>query len=160
MLIVSDTSPITNLIQIGQLDILEQVFEQIIIPEKVYEELSVYEKQKEEIESQDWILVKAVTNKEEVKILERRLDSGEAEAIVLAKELNADLLIVDERKGRKAAEEYGLKVIGLLGVLIQGKKKGHLKELKPILDKLVGEIGFRVSKKLYDRILKEVEEDE
>ncbi len=136
MLIVSDTSPITNLIQIGQLDILEQVFTQIIIPEKVYEELSVYEKQREEIENRNWILVKPVINQAEVKMLEKQLDLGEAQAIVLAKELNADLLIIDERKGRKAAEEYGLKIIGLLGVLIQAKKKGYLNELKPILDKI------------------------
>ena len=159
MLIVSDTSPITNLIQIGQLDILEQVFTQIIIPEKVYEELSVYEKQREEIENRNWILVKPVINQAEVKMLEKQLDLGEAQAIVLAKELNADLLIIDERKGRKAAEEYGLKIIGLLGVLIQAKKKGYLNELKPILDKLIGDIGFRVSKNLYDRILKEVSEN-
>lgn len=159
MLIISDTSPITNLIQVGKLDILEQVFGQIIIPEKVYEELSVYEKQREAIENRNWILVKKVKDRDEVISLEKQLDSGEAEAIVLAKEMNVDLLIVDERKGRKIAEEYGLKIIGLLGVLIQGKKKGYLKELKPILDKLIEEIGFRVSEKLYNRILKEVDEE-
>jgi len=158
MLIVSDTSPITNLIQIGQLDLLEQLFKQIIIPEKVFEELCVYEEQKEEIEGRDWLLIKTVENKDAVKELEEHLDAGEAEAVILAKELNADLLIIDERKGRKTAEKYGLRIIGLLGVLVSGKKKGYIKELKPILDKLIEEIGFRVSNKLYKRILKEVNE--
>ena len=118
----------------------------------------MYEAQKKEIENRDWLLVKSVTNKKAVKELEKHLDAGEAEAVVLAKELNADLLIIDERKGRKTAAEYGLKIIGLLGVLVSGKKKGYLVELKPILDKLIEDIGFRVSEKLYKRILKEVNE--
>ena len=158
MLVVSDTSPITNLIQINQLKLLNKIFGIIVVPDKVFEELSVHEKHKEEIDRQDWILVKSVKNKELVKTLEKQLDLGEAEAIVLAKELEANFLIIDERKGRKIAEKYDLKIIGLLGVLIQGKKKGYLKKLTPILDKLIEEIGFRVSKILYERILKEVGE--
>ena len=158
MLIVSDTSPVTNLIRLGQLDILELLFKEVIIPEKVYDELSNYEHQKEEIDKRVWIVVRTVTDFEKVKKLQNLLDLGEAEAIILAKEMNADFLIIDERKGRKVAEGYGLRIIGLLGVLIRGKKKGHLRELKPILDKLTNEIGFRISKKLYDRVLEEVGE--
>ncbi len=158
MLIVSDTSPITNLIQIGHLDLLQRVFGQVIIPLKVYEELTVYENQKEEIERRDWILVRKANNQQEVAKLEDILDAGEAEAIVLANELNADVLIIDERKGRSEAEFRGLKIIGLLGVLIQGKRKGYIVELKPILDTLIKDIGFRVSNNLYERILKEVNE--
>lgn len=159
MLVVSDTSPITNLIQVGHLDILEQLFGQIIIPEKVYQELTVYENHKQEIDARRWMITMTAVNREEVKILEAQLDSGEAEAIVLAKQLNA-LLIVDEKKGRKAAEEYGLKIIGLLGVLIQGKRRGYLEELKTLLDKLIEEADFRISKQLYTRIVEEVNEAE
>ena len=158
MLIVSDTSPITNLIQIKQLDLLEQLFEKVILPEKVFMELCVYEAHKEEIENRSWLVVKTVQNKTAVKELEEYLDAGEAEALVLAKELNADLLIIDERKGRKTAEKYGLRIIGLLGVLVTGKRKGYLEKLKPILDELIKEIGFRVSEKLYKRVLEEVGE--
>jgi len=159
MLIISDTSPITNLIQINNLDILETLFKQVIIPEKVFEELLDYERQKEAIESRSWIKVKPVLNRQEVIKLENLLDSGEAEAIILAKELNAEMLIIDERKGRKVAEENGLKIIGLLGILIRGKKKGHIAELKPIINELIQKNGFRVSKNLYERILIEVNED-
>ncbi len=161
MLIVSDTSPITNLIQIEQLDVLQQIFKKIVIPNQVYIELVNYEHQKEEIDKRDWILVKSVKNPNEVKILEQQLDAGEAEAIILAKELKADFLIIDERKGRKIAKEHGFKIVGLLGILgilIQGKREGHINTLKPLLDKLIDEIGFRVSKKLYTRILTEVNE--
>ncbi len=133
MLIISDTSAITNLIQIEQLNILKQLFGKVYIPKKVYQELSVYESQKNDIDLQKWLLVKTVLNQNEVKKIEKQLDPGEAEAIVLAKEMQANLLIIDERKGRKLAENYGLQIIGLLGILIQGRKNGYLKKLKPIL---------------------------
>lgn len=106
MLIVSDTSPITNLIQINQLELLNKLFGEIIIPDKVFGELSVYENQKIKVENHEWILVKSVKDKKLIKKLEIQLDLGEAQAIILAKELEADILIIDERKGRKTATEY------------------------------------------------------
>jgi hypothetical protein len=60
------------------------------------------------------------------------LDPGEPEAIAL--ELNADLILMDERRGRFMARRLGLEVIGVLGVLVRAKRKGHLDELKPVLD--------------------------
>jgi len=153
MLIVSDTSPITNLIQIGQLEILKQLFGQIVIPHKVFIELSTYENHSKQLLNKKWITVAAAQNIQLINELKKNLDAGEAEAIALAKELNADLLIIDERKGRKSAEEHGLNIVGLLGVLVQAKKLEYLTLLKPILDQLSNEVGFRVSKELYDRIL-------
>lgn len=158
MLIISDTSPLTNLIRIKELDLLKLLYTEVVIPEKVQDELLNYENQKDEIDKRDWIIVKKVSNSEEVKKLEAELDTGEAEAIVLAKELEADLIIIDERKGRKIAEENGLKIIGLLGVLIQAKRMGYVKELKSLLNELIDNVGFRVSQELYNRILKEVNE--
>lgn len=130
MHIVCDTSPITNLLQIGQLDILKTLFNEIIIPQSVYTELVNYENQKDELKSRSWIIVKAAQDKSEVQSLEKELDTGEAEAIVLAKEIKADVLIIDERKGRKIAEQYGLKIIGLLGILISAKEKGTFRFIK------------------------------
>ena len=158
MLIISDTSPITNLISINKLDLLKLLYNKVVIPQKVQDELLNYENQKKEIDKRDWIIVKKVYDFSQVKRLEQELDAGEAEAIVLAKELNADVLIINERKGRKIAEENGLKIIGLLGVLIKAKQMKYIKALKPLLDELVDNVGFRVSKKLYHRILKEIDE--
>lgn len=158
MLIISDTSPLTNLIRINELDLLKLLYTEVVIPEKVQDELLNYENQKDEIDKRDWIIVKKVSNSDEVKKLEVELDTEEAEAIVLAKELEADLIIIDERKGRKIAEENGLKIIGLLGVLIQAKRMGYVKELKSLLNELIDNVGFRVSQELYNRILKEVNE--
>lgn len=110
------------------------------------------------VKKKKWIVPKEVTDKEAIRRMSKYLDPGEAEAIILAKELNAEFLIIDERKGRQIAEDYGLRIIGLLGVLVRGKQKGHIPYLKPILDKLIDRIGFRVSVKLYNKILEEVGE--
>lgn len=158
MLIVSDTSPITNLIKIDQLDLLKILFQQAIIPQKVYEELADYENQGNVIDSQSWIIVKAVKDQSAVERLKNILDPGEAEAIILAQELKANFLIIDERKGRKIAETRGITITGLLGVLIRAKKKEIVPKLKPLLDKLISLGGFRISKTLYQKILEEVGE--
>ncbi|MEM6630447.1 MAG: DUF3368 domain-containing protein [Bacteroidota bacterium] len=157
-LIISDTSPITNLIKIGQLDLLGRLFGEIIVPKEVYKELADYEKQKAEIDKRSWIKIIAVRDQEAVAKLNTQLDPGEAEAIILAQELDANLLIIDERKGRRIAEGYGLHIIGLLGILVRGKQKGHISEIKPLLNSLMQEVGFRVSQSLYEDILREVGE--
>ncbi|MBA3922625.1 MAG: DUF3368 domain-containing protein [Nostocaceae cyanobacterium] len=81
------------------------------------------------------------------------VDLGEAEAIILALELKADLLLMDERRGRALATNYGLNVTGLLGVLLQGKRNGFIPAVKPLMDQLIEEVNFRVSSQLYSTIL-------
>lgn len=158
MLVISDSSTITNLIQIGELSILEKLFSEITIPRKVYEELAIYENQKTQIDFLDWIVVDAVLNTVAVAKLSEVLDPGEAEAIILAQEKNADFLVIDERKGRKVAQNLGINIVGFLGILIRAKKAGHITRLKPVLDQLVSSFGFRVGRKLYERILSEAGE--
>lgn len=158
MLVISDSSTITNLIQIGELSILEKLFSEITIPRKVYEELATYENHKVQIDFLDWIIVDTVQDTAAVARLAEVLDLGEAEAIVLAQETNADFLVIDERKGRKVAEELGINIVGLLGILIRAKKAGYITQLKPLLDQLVSSVGFRVSRKLYERVLSEAGE--
>jgi predicted nucleic acid-binding protein len=85
------------------------------------------------------------------------LDKGESEAIVLANNINADLIVIDERKARKIAKDIGLNVTGTLGILVEAKQKELIKELKPLLDGLIDN-NIRIDKKLYAEILKLVEE--
>ncbi|MEM6347333.1 MAG: DUF3368 domain-containing protein [Bacteroidota bacterium] len=158
MIIISDTSVITNLVQLQQLFILESLFGQVVIPLKVYAELEKIPSQKTIIDQTTWIEIRSVSNKRLFKKLEALLDPGEAEAITLAVELKADLLLIDERKGRKVASDYGILITGLIGILIEAKSNGLVSQVKPFFDKLIFEIGFRINPKLYQEILKKIGE--
>ena len=154
MLIVSDTSPITNLIQINLLDILKDVYQQIIIPQSVYEELCEITSQKQLLDQQDWIYVISAENTALVTSLETELDTGESVSIVLALELQADFLIIDEVKGRLKAESMGIKIVGLLGTLLKAKNLGLIPTIAPVLEKLIIEAGFHINPQLKAHILK------
>jgi predicted nucleic acid-binding protein len=154
MIIVSDTSVITNLKQIGQLEILEKLFKRVIVPQKVSEELLRIEGRDLLFEENSWLEVRETLNKPLYEKLLKIVDPGEAESIALALENKADLLLIDEKKGRKVAEEYGLAITGLVGILIDAKSKNYINDIKPILDELIYDIGFRVSPKLYHKVLK------
>ena len=86
--------------------------------------------------------------------LQVELDDGEAEAIVLAIELKADFLLLDERKGRAIATRLGLRPIGLLGVLVEAKHKRLITDLRSVLDDLIRKAGFWISQELYEHALK------
>jgi uncharacterized protein len=152
MIVVSDTSPISNLIQINALDLLQQIFGNIVIPTTVFEELCVIPTQKTILENTTWINVHQVRDIMAVRALEAILDKGEAEAIVLAQELEARELLIDERKGRTEAERRGLNIVGILGILIKAKHEGLIPLVKPYLDALL-EVGFRISPRFLAEIL-------
>lgn len=159
MIIVSDTSVISNLAQVGEIEILNNLYSSIIIPKAVNDELKADFKTNEIIEKLDWISIREISDISLYNSLVKDLDPGESEAIVLAKELGAELLMIDERKGRKIAKDHGVSIIGILGLLIEAKRKKLLKSVKPTLDKLIYEIGFRVSPSLYQHILSTVNEN-
>jgi predicted nucleic acid-binding protein len=90
--------------------------------------------------------------------LRNRVNVGEAEAIALAAEVNANRLLIDERLGRQAAAELGLSLIGVLGILLAAKRQGLISEVKPVIDDLVIQAGFRVSSQLYADVLNAADE--
>jgi predicted nucleic acid-binding protein len=154
MVVVSDTSPITNLLKIGKIDLLQQIFGEVIIPVGVYEELTRIPAQKKKIENINWIKKHNARDEILISNLLKLLDKGESESIAL----DADYLLIDERKGRKVANEYGLTITGILGVLRKAKFKGQIEKVKPLLDQLRKDAGFRIHQKLYEEILKDVGE--
>ena len=112
MIVISDTSAITNLAAIQHLQLLSQLYNQVIIPEAVYRELADIDPPVPgtlEVQSASWLEVRQVVNSEVVEHLQSEvsLDPGESEAIALALELNADLLLIDERRGRAEADRLG-----------------------------------------------------
>ncbi|MBN3957449.1 DUF3368 domain-containing protein [Nostoc sp. NMS8] len=164
MIIVSDTSPITNLAAIGQLDLLRQLYSRLIIPQAVYNEMVGVDKVVPgavEVQQLSWIQTITVVNSQQVTEIQENqnnIDLGEAEAIILSLELKADLLLMDERRGRGVATSYGLNVTGLLGVLLQAKKQGLIPAIKPLIDQLITTADFRVSQKLYAIVLQSADE--
>ncbi len=83
------------------------------------------------------------------------LDRGEAEAIVLACEIAADAILIDEADGRKIArQQFGLQVTGTLGILLAAKERGLISAIRPLVDQLRDSLGFFVSESLYQEILR------
>ena len=158
MTVVSDASPLINLARIDKLDLLPRLYGELHLPEAVWQEVVIQgagQPGAQEIQEASWIKRHAVANRPLVQALEQELDAGEAEAIALALELQAELLLMDERLGREVARHLGLRYIGLIGVLLEAKRTGLISALKPHLDALRDTAGFRVSEALYKRVLQD-----
>lgn len=161
MIVVSDTSVIINLAWLNQLDLLQTLYHEVTIPPAVWEEIVINGAGKpgsDEVQAATWIRVKKAKNSNLVHSLQQTLDRGEAEAIALAIELDAKLLLMDERLGRETAQSFDLPVIGLIGVLIEAKEQNLIPLLQPYLYRLRHVIGFHISTTLYEHVLQLVEE--
>ncbi|TAE52451.1 MAG: DUF3368 domain-containing protein [Nostocales cyanobacterium] len=138
---------------------MQKLYNGIIIPTAVYNEMVKVNKVVPgamEVQILPWIQQQAVIDSQRVIFIQENaenIDLGEAEAIILALELKADLLLMDERRGRIVASSYGLQIIGLLGVLLQAKRKNLIPSVKMLMDQLIEEADFRVSHQLYTTIL-------
>lgn len=156
MIVVSDSSPLIALADVGQLRLLRDLFSTVLIPEAVYQEIVVQGAGRagaEAVQAAAWIEQRGVVNTGLADVLKLELDEGEAEAITLAFESGADLVLLDERRGRQRAVRLGLRVTGVLGVLVEAKHQGLLAAVRPVLDALRRDAGFWISDDLYRRIL-------
>ncbi|MEO1209518.1 MAG: DUF3368 domain-containing protein [Cyanobacteria bacterium J06638_20] len=161
MVVVSNTSPLSNLVVIGEIALLQEIYPKLLIPPAVQVELlrvPILRSAASSLIDTGWLQIHVPAPSELLHSLNQILDPGEAEAIALAVELQASRLLIDERLGRKVAAQHGLKLRGLVGILIHAKQQGLIPALKPILDRLVKQAGFRVSQTLYMRALQEAGE--
>jgi uncharacterized protein len=149
MLVVSDTSPLTGLIQTRHADLLPTLFETVVIPPSVRDELMRFHQA-----LPSYLHVEAVQDRRAAESLSCTLDVGEAEAIVLAEEMHADYLLIDEKRGRSVAEARGLRVIGALGVLLLGKKARLIPSVAAVIGELELQSGFFVSDEVKQVILR------
>jgi hypothetical protein len=157
MIVVSNTSPLTNLAAIGQFSLLQALFSEIYIPTAVVSELSAGGNNwpgATEVKNATWVHVKSVSNQPLVDALRLDLDWGESEAIALALELKADLVLLDEQTGRYAAQHFNLKVMGVVGLLVRAKKLGLIAEVRPLLEALRQQAGFYLGEPVYQHTLK------
>lgn len=156
MIVVSDTSALSNLAIVDHLWLLEALYQTVIVPDVVATELAAASNPTiAAILQLDWIQTQSLTNSQLAEQLqqERGLDAGEANAIALALELQADDLLIDERLGRQEAIRLRLSIIGILGVLLVAKQRSLIPQVQPVVDALINQAGFRVSPQLYQRVL-------
>jgi len=153
MVVISDTSVISNLLQVDHLHLIPTLFGEAKIPPAVHRELAhmsgahVFV-----LTDHPWLEIIPLTDYSLATELSLQLDLGESEAIALAEELQADLLLIDEVKGRKAAQQRGIAITGLLGVLLAAKDQRYIPAVTPLMDRLIHEANFRVGATLYHRI--------
>ena|SRR5690554_1145739 len=156
--IISNTTPLISFLKIGQLELLREIYNTIIIPEAVFAEVEKgkYKSYYMDISQFDWIDIQEIKDKKVLSYF-LDLDAGEAEVIVLATEIAADLVIIDETLGRRFAKHADLKVTGTIGILVKAKEVGLVKKVSPLLDELQKK-GVWINNKLKERILAKVNE--
>ena len=162
MIVVSDTSPLGNLALIDHLWLLREMYQTVIIPTVVADEIAAARQPSIAAILLDWIQQRSLTSIAVAERLQgdRGLDAGEASAIALAIELQADDLLIDERLGRREALRLGLSTIGILGTLVTAKRRNLIPKVQPIMEALIGQAGFRVSFQLYQDVLRLSQEAE
>ncbi len=156
MIVIVDASTFIGLSMVNKLSLLSSLFKEVVLPNAVYEEISGGKGVKE-IRSFKNIKVVGVNDKATVELMLESYGRGEAELLVLAKELNANLLLIDELKARKAARRAGFKVMGILGLLLSAKEKGFIKTIKPLIQRLQKK-DFRLSRRVIEEVLNQAGE--
>lgn len=143
-IIITDTSCLIVLSKLDMLNILRQLYSEVIITKEIANEFGY--------PLPDWIRIKQVSNVKYQLLLEATLDKGESSAIALAIENPGSLLIIDDLKARKEALRLGLKITGTLGILYKSKQNGFINDLQPVIDNLEKH-GFRISSAIKNEII-------
>jgi len=154
-MVVANAGPLISLAAVGKLDLLKALFEQILIPQAVYDEVVVQgegEPGSQEVKEAEWIRAAQVQDQLAVHLLRETLDMGESEAIVLAQELNARYVLLDDGLARRKARLIGLRMTGTLGILLMAREAGLISAVRPILDEL-RQTDFRMSDRIYQEVL-------
>ena len=155
--VISNTSPILSLLRIDNLHILKDLYTKIIIPKAVYLEIEEGKEKNyyQDLTEIDWIEIKEIENTAS-KDYFPNLNDGEVE--VLAKELNADCVIMYELMGRRNAKQLGMNLTGTIGILLKAKEKGLIVSVKDRLSEL-SEKGIWLSPKLVKKAIRLANED-
>lgn len=162
MIVVSDATPIISLLKIDQLHLLHGLFQEVFIPQAVYDELTlnpVFEKEAIQIKECSFITKVEVGEESSVNLFQRvtGLDRGESEAIIYTDSIGADLILMDEIKGRKIAVQVGLRVMGTLGILLEAYEQGLIskEEIFSGLD-ILKNSGRYISEALYKQLTEKI----
>lgn len=164
-LVVSDTSPLCNLAQLGWLDWLKRRFGKVWIPEAVASELGSWTHAEGSralrLAMEDgWLEIRAINDATALASLPNWIHQGEKEAILLAENLNASYLLMDDRDGRAVAEERHLSVVGVVGIVLWAKESGQIESVSDALRRLRDEARFFISPKLEHQAIASAGESE
>jgi len=163
LIVVSNASPLINISGLNLFQHLPSLYEKLILPEAVFNEVVKKGKGRKGAKevlhgiASGFIIRKKVGNELAVDALSEFIGDGESEAIILASELFADAIVLDDNKARNIAHSMNLNVIGTIGILLALKEKNIIKEVRPYLDKAVS-YGFRISPVLFAKILQKADE--
>lgn len=164
MMVVSDTSVLIHLARIERFELLRRLYSTITIPRAVWREVVTEGEgragapETRAAHEDGWVDVLPLDqNSSMLPLLHEGLDEGEAEALALAHEVEANLVLVDEAAARQKAEQLGLQKTGTIGVLLRAKRQGLIGRLRPELDNLRG-TAFWIDETLYRRVLRSVDE--
>lgn len=162
MIVISDTTPIISLLKANHLELLQKLYGNVLIPKAVYRELTenpAYSKEAKTVKMLDFLKMVSVENVKSVNVLRSvtGLDAGESEALIMYDEQKADLLLMDEHKGRSVAKQLNVRYIGTVGILMLAYDKGLIQssDVKTCLDMMLAN-GIRLDKKLYNIVLTHV----
>lgn len=162
MIVISDTTPIISLLKASRLDLLRELYGKVLIPKAVYRELTenaAFAKEAKIIKDIDYLTVVAVENEKSVSVLRNvtGLDAGESEALIMYDEQKADLLLMDEHKGRSVAKQLNVRHIGTVGVLLLAYDKGiiHQDDVKSCLDTMIAN-HIRLDRKLCNVVMEHI----
>ena len=151
--IIANSTPLIALNKIGKLDLLKQMYREIIIPYAVYEEVILESSIKESndfIKESGFINIMKIKNEEAKRLFVTSLHKGEV--MILAKEIEADLCIIDDLLARRYAKYYNLNITGTIGLALKSKEQGIISEVRPIMDELI-DSGIYIDPKLYNRVI-------
>lgn len=162
MIVVSDSTALIGLSAIGGLDWLRQLYTHVVIPQAVYREVVIDGAGKvsaQDVANASWIQMQTLQNYNDKAYLMNviGLDEGESEAIVLAQEIGADLLLLDDSAARQYARQQQLKITGMVGVVLAAKQAGIISLARPQLDALLA-VGIFIDAKLYQQACQSVGE--
>lgn len=158
---ISNTTPLINFAEIGRMDLMQQLFGEIVIPMAVADELRAKSKQfprAAKVCDLPFVRVQSAKNRDLVAILRHEIHAGEAECIVLALEQSSAVVILDDLAARVVAQQRGLPMIGTIGCLQVAKLDGLISQIGPHLRDLRDKARFWLSSRLIERVLEDTRE--
>ena len=160
MTIVCDTSPLLLFARADRLGLLPALYQRVVVPGAVLQEVNVQADEPArqiQVHVQQDVFQRKEAQGRSLDAVGENMGRGERAAIALARELDAELVVLDDEQGRTEARRHGLSITGSIGILIEAKERGIIASMRRELDRLVEE-GLWIDEQLYDRVLREHEE--